>query len=220
MAARPLTVLHRCFSSTVRTALSAAPSARPALSVATAPGRSTVGLRRGLEDFFETTDKGWSWTDSEVPTGRAWLAAELRTKSFEDMHQLWWVCIKEQNKLYSQKEEARRFGLYFPHKERLHEVKLTMKRLKQVLWERRISWFRAQAVLKREQKAAALRKEGLSESAVAAKMAELFPTPVEDIGRKPSKVKDEAMNKVKRDGETKGRTPRRRKSDKSSWHIV
>ncbi|KAJ3022541.1 39S ribosomal protein L47, mitochondrial, partial [Thoreauomyces humboldtii] len=214
---RPFSTLSRCFSSSIRAALaSTAPTlSRPtAAPSAATPARAVVtGLQRGLEDFFES-DKGWAWSETEVPTGRAWLASELRTKSFEDMHSLWWMCIKEQNRLYSQKEEARRFQLYFPHRERMYQVKTTMKRIKLVLWERRIEWFRAQAVLKREEAASKLRTEGLEETEIERRLKELFPVAIKDIGRKPSKVKEEATNLAKI-GETKGRT-RRKKSDKSS----
>jgi hypothetical protein len=79
-------------------------------------------LNLGLEEFFDSP-KGWVWGDKELQTGRPWLAAELRNKSFEDLHGLWWVCLKERNKLESQKQEARRFKLFFPHAERMHKVK-------------------------------------------------------------------------------------------------
>jgi hypothetical protein len=76
---------------------------------------------RGLSEFFDTP-KGWIWSDKEAITGRAWMASELRIKGFEDLHGLWWVCIKEMNKLESQKQEARRFQMYFPHKDKIHQV--------------------------------------------------------------------------------------------------
>ena len=61
--------------------------------------------------------------NTDSPLGRAWLSAELRLKSFENMHQLWYICLKEKNKLYSQKEEARRFRLNFPNGDRLAQVR-------------------------------------------------------------------------------------------------
>ncbi|KAJ3175019.1 39S ribosomal protein L47, mitochondrial [Geranomyces variabilis] len=245
MATRPFTALRRCFSASTCafarsplpsiSAISAAPAtsrlsstqataspttaATAAAPTSPAAQQNNLGLRRGLEDFFEESLGRWSWNEEEVPTGRAWLAAELRTKSFEDLHCLWWTCIKEQNRLYSQKEESRRFNIFFPHRQRLNECKLTMKRIKLVLWERRIAWFRAQAVLKREERRAALVASGLSPAEVDAKMAELFPVPIADIGRKPSKVRTERDSEAKREA-TLGRKKRGGKNEKSSWFIV
>lgn len=93
------------------------------------------------------------------------------------------------------------------------QVKLTMNRIKQVIWERRIEWFRAQAVLKKEEKAAELRAQGMDKADIAKKLQELFPVPIEQIGRKPSKLKEEAKRK---EIDLKGRG-RRKKSD---WYIV
>ncbi|KAJ3410770.1 54S ribosomal protein L4 mitochondrial [Chytridiales sp. JEL 0842] len=89
-----------------------------------------------------------------MKTGRAWTCAELRTKSFEDLHKLWWVCIKEQNKLISQKDEAKRFKLLFPQQQkvRLSQVRQTMSNIKLVLWERKIAYQQSQAIFEREVK--------------------------------------------------------------------
>lgn len=42
--------------------------------------------------------------------GRAWTAAELRRKSFKDLHTLWYVVLREQNLLATQLHELGRVG--------------------------------------------------------------------------------------------------------------
>jgi hypothetical protein len=80
--------------------------------------------RLDLGAFFDS-GKGWAWSESEITTGRAWTATELRQKGFEDLHFLWWSCLKERNKLESQKQEGRRFKIYFVHGQRVVQVKET-----------------------------------------------------------------------------------------------
>lgn len=40
--------------------------------------------------------------------GRSWTAPELRLKSFTELHQLWYILLRERNVLLTQREEARR----------------------------------------------------------------------------------------------------------------
>jgi large subunit ribosomal protein L47 len=46
-----------------------------------------------------------------LPAARSWKAAELRRKSFKDLHTLWYVLVRERNLLAAQREEARRIGV-------------------------------------------------------------------------------------------------------------
>ncbi|KAI9201920.1 mitochondrial 39-S ribosomal protein L47 (MRP-L47)-domain-containing protein [Polychytrium aggregatum] len=166
------------------------------------------GLRRGLDEFFDSPN-GWSWDNSKFPTGRSWTSDELRAKSFEDLHQLWWLCAKEQNKLHSQQEECRRFRLVDPSKDRLKEVKRTMARIKQVLWERKQTWEQAKHILQYELAADELRKEGKSELEINKALERSYPS-IAPFGS------DEAYAE-KLASESRGR---KRRGNKTSWFIV
>ncbi len=74
--------------------------------------RSTVRVDRthGLYDFFNN-DRVAMMTPTELAAhGRAWSVQELRRKDWEDLHRLWWVCIKEKNKVETFKKERQRVG--------------------------------------------------------------------------------------------------------------
>lgn len=40
--------------------------------------------------------------------GRAWSVEELRRKSWDDLHKLWWRCVKERNIIFTQALERQR----------------------------------------------------------------------------------------------------------------
>lgn len=61
-------------------------------------------------------------------------------KSFDDLHKLWYVLLKEKNALLTEFYDCESRNLQMPHPERLHKVKLSMKRLKGVLNERKIEY--------------------------------------------------------------------------------
>mmetsp|Transcript_17896 Transcript_17896/g.26161 ORF Transcript_17896/g.26161 Transcript_17896/m.26161 type:complete len:147 (-) Transcript_17896:157-597(-) len=69
--------------------------------------------------------------------GRSWSVKELRRKSFDDLHKLWFVLYKEKNMLYTESNIARRTSVYMPQKEREHKVKKSMAAIKIVLGERK-----------------------------------------------------------------------------------
>lgn len=68
--------------------------------------------------------------------GRAWKPEELRQKSFQDLHGLWFCLLKERNLLSTQEAEARRLGQLWFGKHRELKCKSTMARIKTVLTER------------------------------------------------------------------------------------
>jgi len=87
------------------------------------------------------------------PVGRSWSAKELRRKSYDDLHKLWYVktkyikdshsqprryvLYKERNMLLTEQQLSRRRGLIFPQPERMRKVQKSMGAIKQVLGERK-----------------------------------------------------------------------------------
>lgn len=41
-------------------------------------------------------------------SGRPWAIQELREKSWDDLHKLWWVCVKERNRITTSNLERER----------------------------------------------------------------------------------------------------------------
>jgi large subunit ribosomal protein L47 len=74
-----------------------------------------------------------------IATGRAWTACDLRKKSFEDLHKLWYVLYKERNLLLSEKQKTRRAQRPYTQLEenRYNNVKRSMAAIKFVIDERK-----------------------------------------------------------------------------------
>ncbi|KYR01648.1 hypothetical protein DLAC_01651 [Tieghemostelium lacteum] len=84
----------------------------------------------GLKDLFEH-----KYPKGTFPVaGRSWRASDLRGKSFSDLHKLWFVLLKERNKLYSERENSKNNQLINPL--RLKKVRKSMGAIKTVLGER------------------------------------------------------------------------------------
>ncbi|KAL2613536.1 hypothetical protein R1flu_025228 [Riccia fluitans] len=88
----------------------------------------------GLAEFFEVGRDPKS--TEKIVYGRSWKASELRLKSWDDLHKLWYVLLKEKNMLLSQKQMLNSQNLRMPNPERFGKVRKSMCRLKQVLTER------------------------------------------------------------------------------------
>ncbi|EMR69743.1 putative 50s ribosomal protein l4 protein [Eutypa lata UCREL1] len=102
-----------------------------------------VDPNHGLWQFFYAKDKPLLTPDEDAEHGRAWTVEELRHKSWEDLHRLWWVCVKEQNRIATHRREKQTLKLQTGVEEtaeRLAEVRKTMKAIKHALTERFYLW--------------------------------------------------------------------------------
>ncbi|KAH9877075.1 54S ribosomal protein L4 mitochondrial [Plenodomus lingam] len=106
----------------------------------------------GLWDFFK--DKRLLQTPFEEQRhGRAWTVGELRSRDWDSLHQLWWVCVKERNRLATEKLERARlqagYGDY-ENKQRDTVVQETMKAILDTLAERHQAYTDALELAKRD----------------------------------------------------------------------
>ncbi|ODQ51597.1 MRP-L47-domain-containing protein, partial [Saitoella complicata NRRL Y-17804] len=95
-----------------------------------------------LWGFFRDK-KALPYPEDEKLAGRGWTIFELRSKSFEDLHTLWYVCLKELNIMATQMAERRRLMVAHQvsaHKERRNAVRKTMQGIKFTLSERVIAY--------------------------------------------------------------------------------
>ncbi|KAI2483623.1 50S ribosomal protein L4 [Pyrenophora tritici-repentis] len=92
----------------------------------------------GLWDFFK--DKQLLQTPiTEQEHGRAWTVGELRAHDWDSLHQLWWICVKERNRLATEKIERKRINAGYGDVENANRdqtVQETMKAILDTLAER------------------------------------------------------------------------------------
>jgi len=69
--------------------------------------------------------------------GRAWRAEELRLKDHSDLHKLWYVLLKEKNKLKSDFLMSKQMQQYYFGHDDMQKVNLSMARLLTVVNERK-----------------------------------------------------------------------------------
>lgn len=107
-----------------------------------------------LWQFFRPDRKTLTPPKEDAKHGRAWTAEELRGKSFEDLHSLWHVCLRERNILSTQRHERRRQRIKESGDkeagERDRTVRKTMQGIKFVLSERMLAWQEARELAERD----------------------------------------------------------------------
>ncbi|KAM7362817.1 mitochondrial ribosomal protein L47 [Cochliomyia hominivorax] len=94
---------------------------------------STTKPNNNLMEFF---DDPKNWNENEVKVGRAWKLDELRIKSNKELHQLWYILLKERNMLLTMEHECNDQMELFPSPDRLNKVKISMENLETVVRER------------------------------------------------------------------------------------
>lgn len=97
-----------------------------------------------LWQFFKDKKYMRSLADLENP-GRPWTVQELRRKSFDDLHTLWYVCLRERNVLLRESQIYNTWGKgqdmgQDRFKEVSESIGTTMWRVRHVLSERFHSW--------------------------------------------------------------------------------
>ncbi|KAL1757895.1 organic solute transporter Ostalpha-domain-containing protein [Schizophyllum commune] len=151
------------------------------------PTRDDHGLygffRRSVEEDAQGDDRFLMFDPVDNPPqlakyigGRSWSAAELRLKSFSDLHTLWYVCLRERNILETQRNLARRMeipGANALTEKQAQKTVQTMARIKAVMNERRLAYEGAlEMVEKARAKVAEAQEKQQDEELLAHRLAE------------------------------------------------
>lgn len=95
--------------------------------------------------------------------GRAWTVGELRNRDWDTLHQLWWVCVKERNRLATEKIERDRLQAGygdFESQNRDKAVQETMKAILDTLAERHIAYTEAYELAQKDKNIDLSRTDG------------------------------------------------------------
>jgi large subunit ribosomal protein L47 len=121
------TALARAASRIARAALETSASTPLTRSISSTAAASRA---HGLDAFVDAN------RDEKTFVGREWLASDLRNKSYEDLHELWYVLLKERNMLLTERYLARTNREPMRAPQRMTKVRKSMARIKLVLTER------------------------------------------------------------------------------------
>ncbi|QVM09632.1 54S ribosomal protein L4 mitochondrial [Coccidioides posadasii str. Silveira] len=97
----------------------------------------------GLWGFFGPNKQAIPTPEEEYAHGRAWTIQELRQKSWDDLHCLWWVTVRERNRIATSNYERKRLAAGYGDFEadnRDKTVRATQHAIKHVLRERWYAW--------------------------------------------------------------------------------
>lgn len=106
--------------------------------------------------FFPNGNKSESCfreADEVDVESRPWNFPELRRKSFDDLHKIWYLTLKERNILAREVRLGEAIGSTNSqrHQDLDEKLILTQKRIKQVLLERQVAFERAQTLTQEQQ---------------------------------------------------------------------
>lgn len=93
---------------------------------------AVLDSQRAIDQFL---DMGTSAGARRV--GRAWRVSELRLKSFDDLHKLWFIMLKERNVLLTERAWCKTNGRHWTNgASNMYKIKTSMGRVKCVVGER------------------------------------------------------------------------------------
>lgn len=95
----------------------------------------------------------WMGKQADNGPGRPWTVNELRNRDWETLQQLWWVCVKERNRLATAKYEHKRQGAGYGQTEmqkRDEAIQETMKAILDTLAERNKAYEEAYKLAQRD----------------------------------------------------------------------
>lgn len=96
------------------------------------PQGRKIDSQKGVLEFIDVGTSAGA-----TNTGRAWRTSELRLKSYDDLHKLWFILLKERNVLLTERAWCKTNGRHWTNgPSNLMKVKQSMARIRGVVGER------------------------------------------------------------------------------------